>query len=167
MGALLSSPDDPRPVARLVRRPSSTFVPTAREKNPCVHVPVPTGRSSIIYWMTQARLQEVPKPEWAHIVWSHLHIRSMCWRDHPYQHEVAEELLYLQAVFANLPCEECRKHSTEYFETHPPGLSSRAAYIAWMYDFHNAVNVRLEKPYFDWEEFTARYQIPLLREHVC
>jgi hypothetical protein len=188
MGALFSQEEEPpagspgrggpgpRPVSRMVRgaRPS-TYVPeeSTRVKNPCVHVPIPTQRSSIIYWMIQAKVQEVPKSEWGHVVWDHLHLRSMCWKEKAYDFEIHEELLYLQAVFANLPCEECRKHATEHFRTYPPALKTREAYIAWVYDFHNTVNLRLSregdptKAYFTWEEFTARYQLPLIQEHVC
>lgn len=42
------------------------------------------------------------------------------------------------------PCEICRSHISDYLVENPPEMSEY-----WMCDFHNAVNIRLDKPVFD------------------
>lgn len=50
-----------------------------------------------------------------------------------------------------VPCIECRDHIIRYRKEHP--LPSHAAeYGYWIWKFHEAVNVRLEKPSISWSE---------------
>lgn len=42
------------------------------------------------------------------------------------------------------PCEECREHIADYISNRRIEMSER-----WLCEFHNSVNVRLNKPVFD------------------
>jgi hypothetical protein len=72
------------------------------------------------------------------------------------------ELLWLIEHIENiLPCPECRNHVKRYRRAVGiPGISSEAA--KWLWDFHEAVNQRLEKPpgpSFDSMPFTSTLNI--------
>lgn len=47
-------------------------------------------------------------------------------------------------IVSELPCDECRKHATNYLNSHPPEHSPNC--FNWLWEFHNFVNKRLNKP---------------------
>ncbi len=48
---------------------------------------------------------------------------------------------FMKTLSVLYPCPHCREHIKEYLESHPVEMSEK-----WMCEFHNAVNVRLNKP---------------------
>ena len=62
-----------------------------------------------------------------------------------------------------LPCEECRAHASQYIKDVP--FQPPESYPAWnlyirtyFYTFHEVVNVRLEKPSFEFTALTETYK---------
>jgi hypothetical protein len=58
---------------------------------------------------------------------------------------------------SRLPCAECRDHATRFVLQNPPNLASTYALQAWVWKFHNAVNLRLGKPLIPYEEYQRLY----------
>ena len=69
--------------------------------------------------------------------------------------------------YNNFPCINCRKHIQEYMETHPfepfynmtNSFGKEIGMFKWSWIFHNTVNMRLWKPYLDWETACEMYDI--------
>ncbi|AJF98037.1 erv-family thiol oxidoreductase [Pandoravirus inopinatum] len=59
-----------------------------------------------------------------------------------------------------LPCAECRGHFAALLDAHPPEVAARSgrqAFARWTVDAHNAVNARLGKPLFTYDQAARRY----------
>lgn len=52
--------------------------------------------------------------------------------------------LFMNTLGVLYPCPQCREHITDYLESHQVEMTEK-----WMCEFHNAVNVRLNKPIVD------------------
>lgn len=59
-------------------------------------------------------------------------------------------LTYINALAENFPCGECRGHFKNYLSTNPPDKAQEL--FKWTWEFHNAVNKRLGKKQFTYEE---------------
>jgi cbb3-type cytochrome oxidase subunit 3 len=58
------------------------------------------------------------------------------------------------------PCQICRIHAQKYLVNHPltdETMSSHEQSIKWLIDFHNDVNVRLNKPEYSEATFTQEW----------
>lgn len=75
------------------------------------------------------------------------------------------------------PCHICRGHCQEYMRNHPiqdyisktidiDGSSQNLGLFIWTWEFHNAVNSRLQKPIMDWDTAKRMYIVPE-EEGVC
>jgi len=72
---------------------------------------------------------------------------------------------YMKIICTNIKCDNCRKHATEYLETHPikdfynikNEKGEDIGMFKWTYLFHNAVNSRLGKPQMDWDTAYSMY----------
>jgi hypothetical protein len=97
--------------------------------------------------------------------WRGLHRRAIQHRAQACPACQACEWSWLREYFEGLPCPECRRHALSHLESHPPDLSTSIAYQRWVFDFHNQVSARLEKPRpaFTYEQYTQLYA-PELRE---
>jgi hypothetical protein len=78
---------------------------------------------------------------WGPPTWQALH--CICAGDATRQAKLA----FIAALGPALPCGECREHTLEYTEEHPP--SNASDLFQWSVDFHNAVNEKLGKPIRD------------------
>ena len=54
----------------------------------------------------------------------------------------------IQQVPTILPCIVCSTHMRDYIKTHPDITDP----VRWMFEFHNSVNKRLQKPEFAWSD---------------
>lgn len=63
---------------------------------------------------------------------------------------------FLESLRTLLPCEDCRLHFSQYLEEHNPQKAENLA--VWTFDFHNAVNERLGKPQFSFEDVSKLYE---------
>jgi hypothetical protein len=115
---------------------------------------------------------------WGPLLWKVLHplsivqsTRNSFQKDKEYQYKWLIE--HLETI---IPCEECRKHSKEYRQSHPGYMTNPKE---WMWTFHNAVNTRLGKEEFpldqllestsirkSWKEYTDSLQESLLTGHL-
>ncbi len=69
--------------------------------------------------------------------------------------------LFFENLMYTLPCKYCRQSYSQYYASNPIRLESRAELTRWLYDIHNLVNTKLEKPYKDkitFEDVQDRYE---------
>jgi hypothetical protein len=100
------------------------------------------------------------KEEWGPLLWAFLHGTAERQIIH-----YKVELIWRRAIAGLsfvIPCIECRGHYTTYLAANPctPPRDPAACkqYMrTWLHTFHNAVNVRLEKPTFPMESLEATY----------
>ena len=54
-----------------------------------------------------------------------------------------------------LPCKWCRQSYTKFIKDDPPCKP----YRRWIWDLRNKVNIKLQKPIFEWEKFERRCHV--------
>ena len=77
----------------------------------------------------------------------------------------------MRLTAATMPCEQCRIHLGEYLKTHVfvrfvklhtiTGAAVKEHASNELFNFHNAVNARIEKPAMMKEDYDALYKKPL------
>lgn len=107
--------------------------------------------------------------EWGPITWSILHTvaeKSGIQTDKLFQADEARTWpLFVKSIGPMIPCPYCRDHFAEYIAANPFVLptahSAWNLYIrTWFYNFHEAVNQRLGKPSFPFDQLGATYGNP-------
>ncbi len=100
-------------------------------------------------------------------LWDELHRRPLEAAD------LDREQQWLTAFAARVPCGDCRKHWKELVAKDPPDFQSwssspdgPSAYARWTWAIHNAVNVKINKPRFSWEEAVALHNWQSLNLHA-
>jgi len=94
---------------------------------------------------------------WGDGFWKSIHYASV-------DYAVADKEGF-RAFFASLkvtlPCENCREHYTEFWNTHSiePYLEQDEKLREWTLLLHNTVNKRLGKPIWTLAEFNERYDV--------
>jgi hypothetical protein len=65
---------------------------------------------------------------------------------------------FIENVVQSLPCSECQKHATEYYQKNPlkdlwdlKEDGNEIGMFKWAWTFHNTVNNRLKKPFVSWD----------------
>lgn len=90
-------------------------------------------------------------------IWVNMHTNA-AWADTVERKKcVIEQFKHSQQ---NFPCNECKIHFGEYISTHPLEATlngGKEALFAWTVAFHNAVNYRLKKPHFSYEDAKKIY----------
>lgn len=84
-------------------------------------------------------------PMWGPQVWDTLHILAYVYPDQPTLSRQQSTIQLLTELCRNLPCPGCSNHALEYLDTVPATVSTRVVFKQWVYDFHNAVNLRTNK----------------------
>ena len=94
-------------------------------------------------------------PIWGSLVHDTLQIIALSYSSKPNDDQKLSMNLLLLNLFRNLPCPACRVHATQYFDKHPPDLSSSESLYKWLTDFHNTINDRTGKR-SDWTVAESR-----------
>jgi hypothetical protein len=102
-------------------------------------------------------MSELKRSTWGAALWTFLHTAAAT-LDNP---EALVQIL--TALPKTLPCPECRQHCEDYLAFHPPDSTIRDVETAsrYVFEFHNAVNVRLGKPVAHPRVLHARHGIQL------
>ena len=82
--------------------------------------------------------------KWGQPTWMFLHTLSLKLTDQTYPVLKIEVFKMIQLLCASLPCPECASHATEYMK-HAPVPPTVADLQKYLFDFHNAVNLRTGK----------------------
>jgi hypothetical protein len=105
--------------------------------------------------------------EWGPILWKIIH--TLAERSGTIQNTYiqADERrawsLFLKTLVTMIPCPYCKEHAQAYVLQHPFELPSEYYNIheyvrTWFYNFHEAVNARIEKPSFPYAELATTYK---------
>ena len=62
---------------------------------------------------------------------------------------------WLRSAVSTLPCPACRRHAIDYINRYPPESTKDLFYWGWL--FHNSVNGRLDKGYYDYGQARRDY----------
>lgn len=104
----------------------------------------------------------ITKPDWARPIWFLIHfIAANLPLNLTQQQKISFKALIVCLRYL-LPCEECRGHMSQYINSTEidPYLDTRNSVFTWTFNFHNAVNKRLNKPLLDIKQAFVMYQVP-------
>jgi Erv1 / Alr family len=106
-------------------------------------------------------MSELKRSTWGSALWTYLHTAASA-VDNP---DALVQII--EALPKTLPCPECRQHSDDYLSANPPAAAIRDVESAsrYVFEFHNAVNLRLGKPAAHPRVLHARHGV-LLPEAV-
>ena len=95
-------------------------------------------------------------------VWWIIHVESVKATNKRKQDNFIELLNTIQEEY---PCVQCRIHMDQYFRENDinkyRNYENGLGFAIYGWKFHNAVNVRLNKPLMTWEEFNNMYILKL------
>lgn len=87
---------------------------------------------------------------------------------------------FVKDVCEHFPCHFCRNHCKSYIQEHPlekyfnvyikdeTGKKVVIGMFLWSWKFHNAVNIRLQKPIMNWDTvYTMYYILPNQEKKIC
>jgi hypothetical protein len=90
-------------------------------------------------------------------VWTALHHLAHRYPVQPTAEDMAHALAFVRSIAGLLPCAKCRRHFAQLLAQMPPRVTDRDAFARWSVDAHNAVNARLGKPAFGYEQAQQLY----------
>lgn len=94
-------------------------------------------------------------------LWFTMHNASMHYPDAPSPLVVEKMKNFIIAIPILLPCDSCREHAVTYIDEHfdeiEEACKSKTTLFKFFVDFHNYVNVRLNKPVMSYEDAYKLY----------
>lgn len=96
---------------------------------------------------------------WGSTLWKYLHLLSISYIDNLSKKEKDSYKLFLISLGKTLPCNICSKHYLEYMndKTIDKCLQNKISFIKTIWDLHNQVNKRLNKPQYPFKKFLNDY----------
>lgn len=94
---------------------------------------------------------------WGPAAWKFFETTAFGYPDDPSKKEKQAAFNFFESLRYLLPCEKCKEHYSENFETLPVNVESRDTLSRWVVKFHNIVNVSLGKPEMEYNEVSAEY----------
>ena len=99
---------------------------------------------------------------WGPGMWFFLHTMSLNYPLKPTQADKRKYAQFLRSLGHVLPCSSCSEHCKDYFQKYfdeDAVLSSRESLAKWLYEFHESVNMRLDKgPSGDYTSIMSIYE---------
>lgn len=78
-------------------------------------------------------------------LWKQIHINAIKYTKSKNHQQYCT---WIRELSNMMTCHICKNHMNEYFKLNPPELSKDL--FSWSWDFHNSVNLRLNKPILDY-----------------
>ena len=105
---------------------------------------------------------------WGPHYWTTLHFMSSTYDTKPNQSIKSTMKNFIQSLPVFLPCKECQDHAFEYIKNSDldKAVSNRKELFTFFFDFHNAVNKRLNKPYMSIKNALEKYHVPKEDYHL-
>lgn len=97
---------------------------------------------------------DIQPSEWGSSYWKMLHFSAAGYPINPNASVQNTMKTFIQSIPVLLPCQNCKDHAFEYVKSSNLDkiVSSRMELFTFFFDFHNAVNKRLNKPLFSKED---------------
>lgn len=103
--------------------------------------------------------------DWGPPTWFLFHTIAQQIDSNFYKHQSAYILTLIKNICSVLPCPICQYHATKYMrKIHPNQVRTKEQLQNILFEFHNRVNARLDKPQFKKEELTKyhRANLPII-----
>jgi hypothetical protein len=109
--------------------------------------------------ITQAPTSPPPKKmKWGEPTWFFMHTMAQKIKPEYFQQIRQGLLSQINSICRNLPCPDCAAHAAQYLDkSNFNRIQSKDELILFLYDFHNAVNLRKGIPQFPKEELYDKY----------
>lgn len=95
---------------------------------------------------------------WGPDFWKVIHTIAFSFSDYPTPEEQNAAYNFFTSFQFLLPCSVCKKHCQDKLKTMPPDCRNRDTLSRWSVDFHNEVNLCLNKPIKSYSEVKDMYQ---------
>jgi hypothetical protein len=104
-------------------------------------------------------LYHMSKSVWGPPTWQLLHCMVIKAKDIMTPSQIAELKGIIERVVTNLPCPICSGHALAFFKKNRYTQVQTLVQLRYfIFDFHNSVNKRLDKPLITYEEHLILYQ---------
>lgn len=90
-------------------------------------------------------------------IWIFLHFFSVKIKDDLFNENKLMILEFIELIFTNLPCAICKKDSLLYFNQKKETINSKNDLILFIFNFHNNINLKLDKKKFDFSIIERYY----------
>ena len=102
--------------------------------------------------------------QWGQPTWIFFHTFIEQIDDDFYSLKYNEILKIIKDICSVLPCPYCQEHAVQYMrKIRPQNVKTREQMRIMLYNFHNRVNIRLNKPLFSQHELTKYKKIDFIR----
>ena len=101
---------------------------------------------------------EKSKSDWGPRAWYKLHTAAIFFSCSPSEQERIAVHNQIWQFVSTLPCQKCRGHARSYISQHLPNTNNSETLQSWMFNFHNFVNHRLDKPPISYDKYLTKYQ---------
>lgn len=95
---------------------------------------------------------------WGPAAWKFLHFVTFAYPEQPTREQVMQYRVFFDHLQYTLPCPKCRRHYKEFIATRPPDCRNRETLVIWLFELHNTINQRNQKPILSFEDFIHQYQ---------
>ena len=97
--------------------------------------------------------------EWGNITWFLFHSLAERIKEEYFSDLKTRLLEFITTTCENLPCPICAGHATETLKLANIGnIKTKGDFIEFLRQFHNIVNIKLNKPVFKKEEVLMKYK---------
>jgi hypothetical protein len=105
---------------------------------------------------------------WGPIFWTTMHIVSLGYSATPTSQEQEAAIQFYQSLAYTIPCPICRTHYRAILEEMPVqnAVKSRDDLITWVFNLHNSVNKKLEKPEISFDQYIKNMTLLAAQEYT-
>jgi hypothetical protein len=105
--------------------------------------------------------------KWGNATWYLFHIIAEKMTDDIFNKESVNLIGLLRQICNTLPCPDCANHATKYFQkVNFDLIKNKEDFKIFIFDFHNQVNTRVNKPKFTIEELNNKYKNTNLKNSI-
>jgi len=99
------------------------------------------------------------KEIWGSCVWNLFHTIAHRIKEDKFEVHKNNLIYILESICNTLPCPECSKDATNMLkQINFNAINNKAEFKLLIFDFHNAINAKLKKPQFDFNELDSKYE---------
>ena len=97
---------------------------------------------------------------WGPSTWIFLHLLSMSYPDKPNSEDIKAHISFLFAFSKILPCNICKEEFSKHLSENimQEVLSSKEKYMRFLFNVHNDVNKRNNRPVLEYNQFILLYK---------
>ena len=99
--------------------------------------------------------------KWGPIYWSYLHMITLQYPENPSRQDKNTYLNLINNFISTLPCPLCREDIKKYITERELlyNLQNKELFVKYIWNVHNKVNEKLQKPILNFKDFIGIYQL--------